>query len=72
MTLSMDVKALYPSMQWDDIVLAVKEVIMKSKMEVDNVDWVAVGKYVAVILPEAIIEHEGLANILPKRQITIN
>ena len=68
--LSMDVKALYPSMQWDDIVIAVKEMIMKSKMEVDNVDWVAVGKYVAVMVPEAIIEQEGLANaVLTRKRI---
>jgi hypothetical protein len=36
--LSMDVKALYPSMQWDDIVVAVKEMIEKSELEIDNVD----------------------------------
>ena len=49
--LSMDVKALYPSMQWDDIVLAVKEMIEKSKMEIENVDWKEVGRYVAVMVP---------------------
>ena len=32
--LSMDVKALYPSMQWNDILIAVKEMILNSKMEI--------------------------------------
>ena len=66
--LSMDVKALYPSMQWDDIVVAVKEMIEKSELEIDNLDWREVGKYIAVMVPEEIIEKEGLMHVIPKRK----
>ena len=38
--ISMDVKALYPSMKWDAIVIAVKEMIIKSEMDIaDVVQW---------------------------------
>ena len=76
--LSMDVKALYPSMQWNDILIAVKEMILNSKMEIEGVDWALVGKYVAVMVPQEIIEQEGLSYVVPKRKknrtrnITIN
>ena len=43
--ISMDVKALYPSMKWADIVVAVREMIQNSLMDVKNVDWFEVGKY---------------------------
>ena len=76
--LSMDVKALYPSMQWDDIVIAVQDMIVKNRMEIANVDWTEVGKYVAVMVPQDVIEQQGLVNVVPKRKrnrtrhITIN
>ena len=76
--LSMDVKALYPSMRWADIVLAVKEMIELSDMEVENVDWREAGKYIAVMVPPEEIEREGLSLVIPKRKkrrtrnITVN
>ena len=45
---SMGVKALYPSMEWEDIIISVGKMIEESKMEIDNVDWKEVGKYLAV------------------------
>ena len=36
---SMDVKALYPSMRWQDIIKAVREMIENSDMIIDSVDW---------------------------------
>ena len=48
--ISMDVKALYPSMMWKDIVVAVKEMIPNSLLDVKNVDWHQVGKYLAVMM----------------------
>ena len=76
--ISMDVKALYPSMSWPEIVKAVKEMIMNSKMEIMNVDWVELGKYLAVMMTREEIEAEGLSHVIPKtrgirlRRITIN
>ena len=76
--LSMDVKALYPSMGWVEIVTSVKWLIMNSDMNVENVNWYEVGKYLAVMMtPEEILE-EGLENVIPKRRgirlrkITVN
>ena len=37
--LSMDVKALYPSMSWEEIVKSVKWLILNSDMNIDNVNW---------------------------------
>ena len=65
---SMYVKALYPSMEWDDIVTAVKDMIMNSDMNIENVNWTEVGKYVAVMFPEDVIDQEGLVNVVPKRK----
>ena len=52
---SMDVKALFPSMMWDDIVQAVLELIDNSKMNIDGVNWREVGKYVAVFVPSEVV-----------------
>ena len=77
-TISMDVKALYPSMSWEEIVIAVKEMILSSTMDISNVDWAEVGKYLAVMMTQDEIEQEGLAFVIPKRRgvrlrkITIN
>jgi hypothetical protein len=76
--ISMDIKALYPSMSWEQIIIAVKELILDSSMEISNIDWTEVGKYLAVILTEQEIENEGLKHVIPKRRgvrlrrITIN
>ena len=43
--ISMDVKALYPSMSWAEIMITVKEMILNSEMEIMNVDWAEFGKY---------------------------
>ena len=76
---SMDVKALYPSMRWDLITKAVKEMILNSKLEVMNVDNHEVGIYLATtLLSPDTISDEGLEHVVPKRvntktkKITIN
>ena len=66
--ISMDVKALYPSMSWDAIVTAVKEMIMESGLLIESLDWREIGKYIAVMVPTEVIEREGLTNSVPKRK----
>ena len=74
----MDVKALYPSMSWEEIVKSVKWLIVNSDMNVENVNWFEVGKYLAVMMTPEEIAEEGLDNVIPKRRglrlrkITVN
>ena len=65
---SMDEKALCPSMTWSEILLAVKEMILASPMMIENVDCVVVARYIAVMIPEEEIEQEGLRLGIPKRK----
>ena len=62
----MNIKALYPSMTWDDIVEAVMVLIENSKMVIDDVNWREFGKYVAVFVPDEVIEAHGLRNVVPR------
>ena len=62
----MDIKALYPSMTWDHILEAVMELIENSKMVIDDVNWREVVKYVAVFVPDEVIEAHGLRNVVPR------
>ena len=64
---SMDVKALYPSMRWDLITKAVKEMILKSELEIKNVDYHEIGKYLTIMMSEEEIVNEGLQHVIPKR-----
>ena len=63
---------------WAEIMIAVKEMILNSEMEIMNVDWAEVGKYLAVMMTQEEIEEEGLSHVVPKRRgirqrrITIN
>ena len=65
----MDVKALYPSKEWEEIIIAVKEMIEESEEEVENVDFNEVGKYLAVTLTKEEIAKEGLEHVIPKRKV---
>ena len=66
--ISMDVKALYPSMEWGEIVLAVREMIENSEDVVQNVDWHEVGKYIAVTMSDEDVKKEGLEHVIPRRK----
>jgi hypothetical protein len=46
----MDVKSVYPSMSWAEIMIAIKEMIINTEMDIMNVDWAEVGKYLAVMM----------------------
>ena len=63
--LSMDVKALYPSMEWEEIITAMKNMIQESDREIEDVDWHEVGKYLCVTIKEKKLKEEGLMNVIP-------
>ena len=66
---SMDVKALYPSLRTPSCCRAVKEMIMKSDLEMRNIDYWEACKYVSVFYSVEEIENEGLSNVIPKRKL---
>ena len=70
--ISMDVKALYPSMDWEEITTSVREMIENSEKDIEKVDWQEVGKYIAVNMSEEAIENEGLRNVIPRRKNETN
>ena len=70
--ISMDVKALYPSMEWKEIVMAVREMVESSEKQIEDVDWFEVGKYLAVALTPEEIVREGLERQIPKRKTNPN
>ena len=69
--ISMDVKALYPSMDWNEIEKAVRELVETSDRDVEGVDWQEVGKYLAVMMTEGEIMEEKLQHVVPRRRAEI-
>ena len=67
--ISMDVKALYPSMEWNEILTAVRELIESSTEEIQGVDYDEIGKYLAVTMNREDIKREGLAHVVPERKV---
>ena len=66
--LSMDVSALFPSMSRKSCLVAVKEMILESDLEVKNFDWLEGAKYVAIMCSDEDIEEYGLSNVIPQRE----
>ena len=66
--ISMDVKALYPSMEWNEIVKAVREMIETCEEQIEDVDWDEVGRYLAITMTKEEVEKEGLQKVIPKRK----
>ena len=75
---SMDVKALFPSLRIEACMKAVTELIEKSDISEENIDWWEAAKYVAVFYTAKEIEEKGLKSVIPtrtkvsKRPLTIN
>ena len=64
----MDVKALYPSMEWEEIVTSVDEMIRNSENDIETVDYHEVGKYLAVTMSKEEIKKERLEHVIPLRK----
>ena len=61
--LSMDVKALYPSMKWIKIIKAVIELIENSEMKIENINWREIAKYIAVMFTKGNMKDKLVVNL---------
>ena len=68
---SMDVEALYPNMDEEDMIEAIQELVEESEIEVENVDGKELAKYIAVMIEKKEIEGRGLANIVPTKTVEL-
>ena len=64
---SLDVRALYPSLDQRGSAEAVETFIMNSQVDVKGVDYRAVQVYLASNLSEKEVKREGLVKLLPRR-----
>ena len=65
---SLDVKALYPSLDTKVCSKIAAERIVRSKLEFDGVNWDWATIYVALCLNEREIRKEGLEEVIPRRK----
>ena len=65
--MSFDVKSLYPSISKAVAEKGVKDLILKSEMEVINVNYTEVSKYLYIMMSQEEKESEKLNEVLPKR-----
>ena len=66
---SMDVDALYPNMDEQDLAEAIQELVEESELEVDNVGEKELAKYMAVVVEKKEVEDRGLANVVPIKTV---
>ena len=78
MLLSMDISSLFPSMKKSTCATAVKDLVINSNLEIENINLYEMTKYLRVFMsPEEIIKDD-LEHVLPKRakksrvKLTIN
>ena len=67
--ISQDVKALYPSLDWKEIVRIVGEILEETEVDFSDVDYKALGKYLAVHLSPEEIERNNLISVIPRKVI---
>ena len=66
--ISMDVKGLYPNLIVGEVLKIIREMLEKSGVIYEGVNWVEVGKHLAVCMSRQEIEALGLAEVVPKRK----
>ena len=64
---SMDVKALYPSLDKEDVRRCVEEVMRESNYKIDIVDKRELCKYLALVIDREELEGRGMVCSIPKR-----
>jgi len=65
---SMDVKALYPSLNIEETANLVYNVLLNSEIVIEEVDMTELGQYLRVVLTEKDIEEEYIEKFLPIRR----
>ena len=65
---SADVVALYPSLDIELVAEVVKEMIIKSEVTIEGVDYEEVGLYIAVSYEKEELEKAGIQDMCPKRK----
>ena len=74
--MSLDVKSLYPSLRVKEVSKIVaeymEEVLTSGKLEITNVDWHEVGKYLAITMPRKEQIRVGIRDAIPKRTVGEN
>ena len=68
---STDVKALYPSLDLDDVLEAVEKVVIESKYELENVDVKELAKYLKIVVTKEELERRRLTAHLPRRAVEV-
>ena len=63
---SMDVKALYPSIQWERCCEEVRQVAEGSTVDLEQFDWLEFSRYVALNCSDQDIDQAGLSQVIPQ------
>ena len=66
--ISQDVKALYPSLDWDEIVKLVGKLLEETDVSFKDIDYKQIGKFLAVHLTLEEIARNNLISVIPKRK----
>ena len=66
--MSMDVKGLYPNLEVEEVLKIIKEMVEKSDLNFEGVDWVEVGKHLAVCVSRQDLDDLNLSEVVPKRK----
>jgi hypothetical protein len=73
MIFSQDASALYPTIKKDDILKSIWKLITESKLDfTDTTNSEAMGKYLAVLYPEADLRKHGIISCIPVRQVEVD
>ena len=62
---SMDVSALYSSLQWKQCAKEVKEAAMESEIPLEQFNWCEFTRYIALTCSDQEIQEAGIAHLIP-------
>ena len=66
--ISMDVKALYPSLDVKEVAKTVADIYIQSKLEIQGIEWEEACKYLALLLTPTEIDDLGLKEVVHQRK----
>ena len=65
--ISQDVKALYPSLDWDMVVWIVGQILEETDVSFDGLNFKQIGKYLAINLSPEQIAQSNLKSVIPNK-----